>query len=84
MPEHTIAVESGLTPVRNELRRRGYRVVELTPQGLPTADVVVITGGDDNFMGTQHIDTRAPVIIAEGRTTEEIVRAIEDKLNLQR
>jgi hypothetical protein len=40
----------------------------------------VVSGQDDNVMGVKMTQTKAPVIRAEGRTPEEVVRAVEERL----
>lgn len=75
----TIAVEAGLTPVRELLVREGYRTVDLR-SGLGDVDAIVITGGDQNIAGVQELETKAPVINAAGRRPEEILAEIRSRL----
>lgn len=77
-----IACAPDLGPVREELRRRGYQVEDL-PQGRGISDVspdlcaVVITGLDDDFMGTVSMNPDVPVLRAEGKTPDEVAREVE-------
>ncbi|NLZ38407.1 MAG: YkuS family protein [Firmicutes bacterium] len=72
-----IAVEDGLTPVKEFLREKGYQVVSL--QAGEKADVAVISGGEENMMGIQNIVQDGPVIDARGMRPEEVWQAIESK-----
>ena len=56
-----VAVEEGLRPVADALRRRGYHVTGLHPEALRTAAAVVVSGQDESLMGIQTIRTEAPV-----------------------
>lgn len=75
-----VAVEGALTPVREALEQNGYEVVHLDPQTLTQVDCVVITGMDDNVMGMQDIQTKAQVITAEGKTAEQVMKEVEQRL----
>ncbi|MCL6580511.1 MAG: YkuS family protein [Firmicutes bacterium] len=78
-----VAVEEGLGPVAEALRRRGYHVTGLHPEALRTAAAVVVSGRDESLMGIQSIRTTAPVINAEGRSADEVVRDVEERLRLR-
>jgi len=82
-PRAEVAVEEGLRPVADALRRRGYHVTGLHPEALRTAAAVVVRGQDESLMGIQTIRTEAPVINAEGRSAEEVVRDVEERLRLR-
>ncbi len=75
-----IAVEDGLTPIAEELRDKGYAVMPLHGNDLDQAEAVVVSGQDDNVMGMQVVQTKAPVISAEGRSAEDVVREVEKRL----
>jgi len=75
-----IAVEDTLAPVAEALRNRGYSVVELGGEDTRRAEAVVVSGQEDNVTGIQTVETRVPVISAEGRTPDEIVRDVEERL----
>jgi hypothetical protein len=67
-----IAVEEGLSQVRDMLQNNGYEVVRLDPSQMREAAAIVISGGDKNMMGIETIQTGAPVINAEGLSAEEV------------
>lgn len=73
----TVAVQSGLTPVRSALMARGYRVIDLGDADLGQVTAVVVTGGSDDLLGDERTRTRAPVVVASGRSPAEIVDEIE-------
>lgn len=81
-----ILVEEGLTPVRELLKKEGYDVRSLgdlgegIQEGLDSADALVISGGDANFMGMSDILSKAPVISANGRTPEEILASVRERV----
>lgn len=75
-----IAVEEGLDPFRRYLEERGLRVVDLQGNDLRRADAVVISGMDRNFAASQAIETEAPVLVASGRTPEEVYQEILRRL----
>ncbi|MBS4023335.1 MAG: YkuS family protein [Dethiobacter sp.] len=76
--ERTIAVEAGLTPVREILKRKGYQVVDLN-SGV-VVDAAVISGMDENVMDMQDMQIDAPVINASGITPEAVLREVENKM----
>lgn len=75
-----IAVEDSLTPVVEALRDKGYAVMGLDEGDLDQVEAVVVSGQDDDIMGIQTIHTKAPVINAQGRSAEEVVQDIEERL----
>lgn len=75
-----IAVEEGLDPFRRYLEERGLRVVDLQGNDLRRADAVVISGMDRNLAASQAIETEAPVLVASGRTPEEVYQEILRRL----
>lgn len=73
-----IAVEQGLRPFQDALRNAGFAVAEVgrpaEVEGLgPHA--IVISGLDVDFLGMTDVND-APVINAQGRTPEEVVREV--------
>ena len=80
MPKR-IAVEQGLTPIREHLQQNGYEVVDLNHAKAATqCDCCVISGSDENLMGMQDIVTDAPVINAHGMTPEEVQQQIQERI----
>ncbi|HHV58650.1 MAG TPA: YkuS family protein [Firmicutes bacterium] len=78
-----IAVEAGLDYVKKYLTRQGYDVVDLSG-GQEDAAAVVISGQDDSFLGMADRTTAVPVISAEGRTPEEVLTDIKERLDKAR
>lgn len=78
----TIAVEGTLSPVADALRREGYKVVG-TEGDLSQVNAIVVSGSDDNLLGRQDILAEVPVLNAEGRTPEDILRSVREKLALE-
>jgi Uncharacterised protein family (UPF0180). len=75
-----IAVQEGLDPFRRYLEERGLRVVDLRGNDLRRADAVVVSGMDRNFGASQAIETEAPVLVASGRTPEDVYQEILRRL----
>lgn len=75
-----IAVQEGLDPFRRYLEERGLRVVDLRGNDLRRADAVVVSGMDRNFGASQAIETEALVLVASGRTPEDVYQEILRRL----
>lgn len=77
-----VAVEPGLVPFQDALKDAGFEVVELRrPENLRAlgAHAVVVSGLDSDFMGIT--DSReAPVVVAAGRTPEQVVDEVRRSL----
>ena len=76
-----IAVQRGLTPVKEYLEGQGYNVVTFEFDAYTKAqnedyDAIVLTGMSSDFLGMQDTATGAPVIDATGMTPEEIFEQI--------
>lgn len=74
----TIAVEGGLSPVKEFLQRKGYHVVNITTE--QPVDAAVVSGLDSNIMNIQNVVMEAPVINAQGRSPEDVVHELESRL----
>ncbi len=74
----TIAVEEGLTSVKDLLTEKGYKVVGIKTS-LPV-DAAVVTGMDNNLMNQQNLVYEVPVINAQGRSANEVVADLEHKM----
>lgn len=72
MQKIVVAIEKGLSPVKELLEQSGYRVVGLEDVALQSVDAIVVRGSDDNMTGRQDSKSRAPVIEATGLTPEEV------------
>ena len=75
--ERRIAVEDGLSPIKEYLQQKGYKVVNM--QAIEGADAAVISGGDKNFMNMQNVVIETPVISAQGLSPEDVLKQLESK-----
>ena len=76
--ERTVAVEEGLTSLKNLLEEKGFQVVGLKTN-LPV-DAAVVTGMDNNLMNQQNLVYEVPVVNAAGRGAADVVAELERKL----
>jgi len=72
-----IAVEAGLENVSQALKTAGYQVVNIDQSKLQNVQCVIVSGGNENMMGIQITNTKAPVINAEGLSPQEIVNRVK-------
>ena len=78
-----IAVQEGLNPIKNYLCEEGYTVKEFDNRKknagnfLDRYDAVIVTGENQNFMGTEDTISKTPIIDASGMTGEEVKEQIE-------
>ena len=80
--EKIIAVEEGLSSsIKSVLEKEGYKVVK--PGGHGKIDATIITGMDMNVMGMQDITDKSPVIDATGKTPDQILRDLKERLLIQ-
>lgn len=76
-----IAVEEGLSNVREALQAGGFEVTKMTSGTMNQADAVVVTGLSSNALGIHDTQgNKIPVIQAEGLTADEVVRQISQRL----
>ncbi|MDA8234711.1 MAG: YkuS family protein [Clostridia bacterium] len=85
MAKKRVAVETGLSDVREMLNQKGYEVVNLDPISASGTEFIncqafVITGMDKNMGGFQDIHTKAPVIDASGLTPQDILNQIQNRI----
>jgi len=83
MEQKTIALEEGLSIFKGPLEEAGFSTVEITRFGEKEwgdADLVMISGQNNNLMGIQTIETQVPVINVAGLTAEEIVDLARERL----
>ncbi|WP_134216802.1 YkuS family protein [Pelotomaculum sp. FP] len=73
-----IAVEDGLSNIKNALERVGYKVV--SPDTGGKIDATIVTGMDDNMMGMQDIKERSIVLEAAGKTEDQIIDELRNRL----
>lgn len=76
----SVAVEQGLTPVKQYLEQQGCQVVDMTTDKQQQQGVcaVVITGADKNLMGIQTIVNNVPVISADGLSPEDVYHRVSE------
>ncbi len=78
-----IAIQEGLNPIKNYLSEEGYSVKEFDNRKknagnfLDKYDAVIVTGENQNIMGTQDTISSTPIIDATGMTGEEVKEQIE-------
>jgi len=78
-----IAVQKGLTEVKDYLSGEGYTVKEFDNSKknaghfLDRYDAVIVTGENQNIMGVEETITSTPIIDATGMTGEEVKNNIE-------
>ena len=73
-----IAVEDGLLNIKNALEREGYQVV--SPDTGGKIDATIVTGMDSNIMGMQDIKGKSAVIEAAGKTANQILDELRNRL----
>lgn len=73
-----IAVDEGLTNVKDLLQREGFEVV--VPEKAADVVAVVTSGMRDNMLGMQNMTVDTPVIDASGKTPTEVLAAVKDSL----
>ncbi|MHB0884802.1 MAG: YkuS family protein [Bacillota bacterium] len=78
----TIAVEGTLSPVADILRRQGYQVID-TEGDISGANVIVVSGLDDNLTGRQDMVAEVPVINADVQTPKDVLRSVKEKLSIE-
>jgi hypothetical protein len=76
--ERIIAVEDGLSNIKNALERVGYKVV--SPSAGGKIDATIVTGMDDNVMGMQDIKEKSIVLEAAGKTANQIIDELRNRL----
>lgn len=72
-----VAVDRTLGPVREALSDAGFSVIGPEDAALRHPVAIVVDGLDDNIMGIQQPVAQAPVINADGLTTEDVLREVE-------
>lgn len=74
-----IAVENNLNPVKDYLAAQGCQIIAVEKVRDTKVDAVVLAGMDENILGMQDIQTKAPIINASGRSPEEIWNEIQQR-----
>lgn len=75
-----IAVEEGLTNVVQALHASGFHTTSLEGDDLFNVRAVVIKG-DGTDISASPVNLRVPVINASGRSAEEVVEVLRDRLS---
>ncbi|MHB1404990.1 MAG: YkuS family protein [Desulfitobacteriaceae bacterium] len=73
-----IAVEDGLTHVTQALQAAGFQTTALDDQSLYNVQALVVKG--DSVDMAPEGNLRVPVINAAGRTADEVVDVVRDRL----
>jgi hypothetical protein len=83
MTMKSVAVEQGLTPVKQYLESQGCQVIEMAAEGKqqPGVCAVVITGADKNLMGIQTVVNNVPVISADGLSPEDVYHRVKEYIH---
>jgi precorrin-3B methylase len=78
----TVAVEQGLENVKQYLEQQGCQVVDVPDANANAqgATVMVVSGGDKNFMGMQDIVVDVPMVSAEGLSPEQVYERVRSYL----
>ncbi|MCL6451521.1 MAG: YkuS family protein [Acetobacteraceae bacterium] len=75
-----VAVEDGLGPLARALSEAGYKVVGIDRSGLREAELVLVSGQDQDLMGSEDVLTRAPVLCVAGQDPEAVLGEVERRL----
>ena len=75
-----IAVEAGLENVTRALHDAGFKTTPLEGQALQSVRAVVVKGEGTNVLSTEW-PAKMPVINASGRSADEIVDVLRDRLS---
>lgn len=81
-----IAIEKGLSSVKNYLQSQGYSVREFdlskgnTTKILNSVDAVVVTGDVTDFTALNSVAANAPIIEATGLSPEQVREEIEERV----
>jgi hypothetical protein len=73
-----VAVDEGLSGLRNLLTSEGFEVVH--PENASGAVALVTNGLQENMLNMQEMTFRGPVIDARGKTPGEILAAVRAAL----
>lgn len=74
-----VAVEDGLTDVKQALENAGFKTVNLS-QNITNPVAVVVTGIDENFLGMQTVTNEVPVIDCRALTAEQVVEEVQRRI----
>lgn len=74
-----VAVEDSLNNVNQALRGAGFETVGLDASSSGVG-AIVVSGQDQNFLGMHDTQGKVPVISAEGRSADEVVQLVRDRM----
>lgn len=74
-----VAVEDGLSNVTQALHAAGFQTTALEGQTLYNVQAVVVAGNGTDVLAPE-VNLRIPVVNAAGRTAEEVVEILRDRL----
>ncbi|SHH87765.1 YkuS family protein [Desulfosporosinus lacus] len=77
----TIAVEDGLGNVIQALHNAGFKTTSLEGQSLKNNVRAVVVKGDETNILAPEWSVKLPVINASGRSADEIVDVLRDRLS---
>lgn len=75
--DRVVAVENKLKPVREFLAAQGCQIIPVEKVKDTRVDAVVLSGADQNLMGMEDIETKAPVINASGLSPQDVWNEIQ-------
>ncbi|HHY28646.1 MAG TPA: YkuS family protein [Desulfitobacterium dehalogenans] len=75
-----IAVEDGLTNVVQELHTAGFHTMPLEDDPLRNVSAIVVKGDGTDILA-EEAQFHVPVIHASGRSAEEVVEILRDRLS---
>lgn len=84
MKNKTIAVEGGLGHIKSALQQAGFNTVDMTTSDNSSwqkADMIMVTGQNENLMGIQDTQTKAPVINVHGLSAEDCLDIARQRLS---
>jgi hypothetical protein len=76
-----IAVEEGLTNVKQALRKEGFQITRISEGTMSNVDGAVISGLSMNSLGNHATQgNKFPVINADGLTAREVISSLQSRL----
>lgn len=76
---YTVAVEDGLTNVKQALKENGFKVVDLS-QNIANPVAIIVSGMEENFLGMETIVNEVPVINCTSMTAEQVVSEVQKRI----
>ncbi|AZR74286.1 hypothetical protein BBF96_13270 [Anoxybacter fermentans] len=79
MSKGRVVVDDELRNIKSALEEQGYEVLGMDALG-QNPDAVIVSGIDDNLMGMQGIQVKAPVISASGMNANQVINELNKKI----